>query len=69
MTKAQLEQKLKGIEKELRKLEEILDTDSETFAKMMNEKHKTKHDFTTSDTYPYRVGVASATVKIILEDI
>lgn len=69
MTKAQLEERLQYIEQELRELKAILDTDSEEYAEMLNAKSKRNHTYTHSDTYPFRVGVASATIKYILESI
>lgn len=69
MTNTELEVKLKSIEKKLKELKEILDTDSEEFTKILNKDHRFKHTFTESDTYPYRIGVASSKIEFMLEII
>lgn len=56
--------------KELEDLLKILRTDAKEYAEGLNEdlekEGKYTYRYTTTDTYPYRVGVAIATIKWIL---
>jgi len=56
--------------KELEDLLKILQTDANEYADKLNKdlekEGKFKFRYSTSDTYPYRVGVAIATIKWIL---
>lgn len=66
MKKEELESKLKGIEKELKRLKAILDKDPEEYAKELSNEYKTNWE--SNQTYPYKVGFAQTTIKWILED-
>lgn len=64
MKKAELESRLASIEQELKELKAILDKDPDAYAEELTSKHG--GNWSNSDTWPYKVGVAQATLKYIL---
>ena len=64
MKKAELESRLASIEQELKELKAILDKDPDAYAEELTSKHG--RSWSSSDTWPYKVGVAQATLKYIL---
>lgn len=65
MKKAELEKRLNEIEQELKELKEVLEADPEAYAEKLNSEGG-RIKWSPSDTYPYRLGVAQATIKHIL---
>ena len=64
MKKAELESRLASIEQELKELKAILDKEPDAYAEELTSKHG--GSWSNSDTWPYKVGVAQATLKYIL---
>lgn len=70
MKKAELEERLNNIEQELKELKTVLEMDAQEYADKINVENTWfdgKRQMTSSDTYPYRIGVAIGTINWILE--